>query len=380
MVTILVVLDVSYEFLNYKGEVEMVDINLIKDITNAFGPSGFEDDVVKVIKEYGKDFNIESDSMNNVYARLKSNTGKKPVIMLDAHTDEVGFMVQHITSKGLLSILNLGGWVSNNVPAHIVKVKNSKGEFITGITTSKPPHFMNDEERARGKVDLESIFIDIGATSREEVTEVFGIQVGDPVAPDVTFQYNQKNDTLLGKAFDNRLGCVCIIETMEKLLGEELAVDVVGGFASQEEVGMRGAQVTSQVVKSDLAIVFEGSPADDLYFDEYEAQCSLKKGVQIRHMDQSYVSSPEYIKYAKSLADKSNIKYQSAVRRRGSTNAGKIHLSHKAVPVLVLGIPSRFVHTHYNFCALEDVNATVDLAVEVIKNFNEENLNKILKR
>ena len=358
----------------------MVDINLIRDITNAFGPSGFEDDVVKIIMEYSKDFHVENDCMNNVFSRLKTNTGKKPIIMLDAHSDEVGFIIQHINSKGLLSILNLGGWVGSNIPAHTVKIKNIKGEIITGITVSKPPHFMTDEEKAKDRIAMDSVFIDVGATSREEVTELFGINVGDPVMPDVTFRYNEKNGTLLGKAFDNRLGCVCIIETMKKLLSENLAVDVVGGFASQEEVGMRGAQVTSQVVKPDLAIVFEGSPADDIYFDEFEAQCAMKKGTQIRHMDQSYVSSPEFIKYAKSLADKNNIKYQSAVRRRGSTNAGKIHISHKAVPVLVLGIPSRFVHTHYNFCALEDVNSTVDLAAEVIKNFNENNLNKIFKR
>lgn len=358
----------------------MVDLNLIKDLTNAFGPSGFEDDVVKVIKEYTKDFDVESDSMNNVFARLKSNTGKKPVILLDAHSDEVGFIVQHINSKGLLSILNIGGWVSTNIPAHSVKVKNSRGELITGIITSKPPHFMNDAERANDKLDSDGMYIDIGATSREEVVEVFGIQVGDPVMPDVTFQHNEKNETLFGKAFDNRLGCVCIIETMKALISENLAVDVVGGFATQEEIGMRGAQITSQVVKPDLAIVFEGSPADDVYFNEFESQCALKKGTQIRHMDQSYITNPEYIKYAKALADKKGIKYQSAVRRRGSTNAGKIHLSHKAVPVLVLGIPSRYVHTHYNFCALEDVKATVDLAVEVIKNFNEESLNKIFKK
>ena len=358
----------------------MIDINLISDITNAFGPSGFEDDVVKVIKEYSKDFNVENDCMNNVFSKLKTNTGKKPVVMLDAHSDEVGFIVQHINSKGLISILNLGGWVGSNIPAHSVKIKNSRGEMITGITVSKPPHFMTDEERARNIIDMDSIFVDVGATGREEVTEVFGIKVGDPIMPDVTFQYNENNGTLFGKAFDNRLGCACIIETMKRLSGENLEVDVVGAFASQEEVGMRGAQVTSQVVKPDLAIVFEGSPANDLYFDEFEAQCAMKKGTQIRHMDQSYISSPEFIKYAEYLADKNNIKYQSAVRRRGSTNAVRIHVSHKAVPVLVLGIPSRFVHTHYNFCALEDVNSTVDLAVEVIKNFDEDSLNKIFKR
>lgn len=359
----------------------MANIDIIRDLSNAFGPSGFEDDVVKVIKHYCTDLNVTSDSMNNVFASLKSNTGKKPVVMLDAHSDEVGFIVQNINSKGLLGFVNVGGWVTSNIPAHTVKIKNYKGELITGIITSKPPHFMSDVERANDKLDPEYLYIDVGATSRNEVINDFGIQVGDPIMPDVAFEYNEKNAVLRGKAFDNRLGCHCIIETLNALKDvKDLQVDVVGGFASQEEVGMRGAQVTSQVIAPDLAIVFEGSPADDLYFDEFTAQCALKRGVQIRHMDQSYISNPEYIRYAKELAYARGIKCQDAVRRRGSTNAGKIHLAHKAVPVLVLGIPSRYIHTHYNFCAAEDIDSTVSLAVEVIKNFNEASINRIMKK
>ncbi len=359
----------------------MASIDIIRDLSNAFGPSGFEDDVVHVIKKYCSGLDVTSDAMHNVFARLKTNTGKKPVLMLDAHTDEVGFMVQYINSKGLIGFTNIGGWVTTNIPAHTVKIKNVEGELITGIITSKPPHFMNDAERASGKLDLHSIYIDVGATSREEVIKDFGIQVGDPVTPDVTFEYNKKNGTLLGKGFDNRLGCTCIIETLNALRNhKDLPVDVVGAFASQEEVGMRGARVTSQVVAPDFAIVFEGSPADDLYFDEFTAQCVMKKGVQIRHMDQSYISNPEFIRYAKKLANVGNIKHQHAVRRSGSTNAGKIHLAHKAVPVLVLGIPSRYIHTHYNFCAEEDIDAAVSLAVEVIKNLNENSIGRILRK
>lgn len=359
----------------------MANIDIIRDLSNAFGPSGFEDDVVDVIKKYCTDLDVENDSMNNVFARLKCNTGRKPVVMLDAHTDEVGFIVQYIHHNGLIGFVNLGGWVTSNIPAHAVKIKNAKGRLITGIIASKPPHFMNDAERALDKLDVESLTIDVGAINRDEVINDFGIQVGDPVAPDVTFEYNEKNGILRGKAFDNRLGCACIIETLNSLKGiKDLPVDVVGGFASQEEVGMRGAQVTSQVIAPDLGIVFEGSPADDLYYDEFTAQCALKKGVQIRHMDQSYISSPVFINYAKEIANAKGIKYQDAVRRRGSTNAGKIHLSHKAVPVLVLGIPSRYIHSHYNYCALEDIDSAVKLAVEAIKNLNEDAINSIMKR
>ena len=213
------------------------------------------------------------------------------MFMLDAHTDECGFMVQNVEDNGLLSIITLGGFHMTSLPAHSVIVRNSKGEKIKGIITSKPVHFLTAAQKADNSLTIEELKVDVGASSRQEIEEDYGIHVGDPIMPDVTFSYDEKHGICSGKAFDNRLGCVCIIETMKALMKEteSLAVDVVGAFASQEEVGMRGATVTAQQVKPDLAIVFEGSPADDFYYRTGVAQGCLKKGVQIRHMDNSYV-------------------------------------------------------------------------------------------
>lgn len=357
----------------------MVNIKAIEELSNAFGPSGFEDDVVKVIEKYSTGLDIEVDSMNNVYSRLKDNSGNKPIVMLDCHLDEVGFMVQAITPKGLISFLPLGGWVTTNIPAHPVLIQNSKGEFIKGITTSRPPHFVNEADRDK-KLVLDDIYIDVGASSREEVLNNFSIEPGNAVVPDVGFWYNRQNGTMLGKAFDNRMGCLCVIEVMQRLKEEKMNVDVIGAYAAQEEVGTRGAEVTARMVKPDLAIVFEGSPADDIYYDEFTAQGCLKKGTQIRHLDSSMVSNPHFIKFAKEIAKEKNISYQSAVRSRGGTNAGKIHISNKGVPTLVLGIPARYAHTHYCYSSEFDINATVDLAVEVIKNLTNDKIKELLKQ
>ena len=224
--------------------------------------------------------------------------------------------------------------------------------------------------------------MDVGASSREEVTEVYGIRPGDPIMPDVSFEYHKENGILYGKAFDNRLGCVSIIDTMQALRDEadQLAVEVVGAFAAQEEVGMRGATVTTQVVKQDLAILFEGSPSDDFFFSATQAQGRMKNGVQIRRMDKSYISNPVFMEYAMELAGKFGIRYQEAVRRGGSTNAGRISLIGKAVPVLVLGVPSRYVHSHYNFCAKDDLEAATELAAQVIKGLDGERIRHILRQ
>lgn len=358
----------------------MADLKLIEEITNAFGPSGFEEEVCKVIKKFTEGFDVSNDAMCNVYMKRKDFSGKKPVILLDAHTDECGFMVQSIRDNGLLNIVALGGIHLTNIPAHSVIVRNNKGKKIKGIVTSKPVHFLKANERGCD-LDIEDLAVDVGASSKEEVLNVYGIHPGDPIMPDVTFEYHEEQKICYGKAFDNRLGCTCIIETMKALAHDkDLAVDVVGGFAAQEEVGTRGATVTSQIVKPDLAIVFEGSPADDFYYGETLSQGALKKGVQIRRMDVSYISNPVFAEYAHEIGDEKGIKYQDAVRRGGGTNAGKISLESKAVPVLVLGIPSRYVHTHYNFCAMEDIDAAVNMATEVIRGLNEERIHKILRK
>lgn len=354
----------------------MANLKLTADITNAFGPSGYEHDVVDVIKKYTGNFDVTVDPMCNVFAHLKTEKPGKPIVMLDAHSDEVGFMIQSIKANGQMTFVNIGGWVETNIPAHQVVIKNSKGEYIKGLTTSKPPHFMTPGERAK-KLELEDILIDVGASSYDEVVKVFGIQPGDPVSPDVTCYYEEKNDVFMSKAFDNRIGCQCIIETLENVKDKSLAVTPVGAFASQEEVGCRGAKVTAQVVQPDFAIVFEGSPADDTCADPYTAQCVMKKGVQIRFNDGGMVSHPGFIKYAKKIAEEKGIKYQVAVRRSGSTDGSVIHTTGKAVPCLVLGIPSRYAHTHYCYLAKEDLEATIALATAIVESMNADTIKEI---
>lgn len=346
-------------------------IGLIRDLSNAYGAPGYEDEVLQVVKKYKGNMNYKRDKMMNSYLSYGERDKNKPTIMLDGHLDEVAFMVQFIDAKGLIKFIPLGGWVVDNIAAQLVMVKNKDGKYIKGIVTSKPPHFMSQEERNR-KLEIEILSIDIGATSREEVINDFKIEVGAPIVPFVEFEYNEMNGTMLGKAFDNRLGCASAIETMKRLEDVKLNVNIIAALATQEEVGTRGAYVTSNTVKPDLAIVFEGSPADDTFTDQYHTQCGLNQGPQIRYRDSSYVSNHRFISFAREIAEKNNIPYQNAVRSSGGTNAGKIHLSNEGVPVLVLGIPVRYVHTHHCFSKLNDFENTVKLAVEIIKNMNNE--------
>lgn len=342
-------------------------LQMIAAISNANGVSGFEDDVVAAILPYAEQVGeTKVDRMRNVFIRRKENTGSRPVVQLDAHSDEVGFMVQAICPNGTLRIIPIGGWVSHNIPAHKVWVRNRYGKYIPGLTASKPPHFMTEQER-KAPLDIKDITVDVGAVSREEAIEVYGIRIGEPVAPDVTFTYSEETDLMVGKSFDCRLGCAAILKTMHELAGEELAVDVVGACASQEEVGVRGATVTAQVIQPDLAIVFEGCPADDTCVEPYMVQTAIKRGPMLRHIDARMITNPRYQRYALDLAEKLGIPVQDAVRAAGSTNGAAIHLTGRGVPVIVIGVPVRYAHTHYGVSAYADFDNAVKLACEILK-------------
>ena len=171
-----------------------------------------------------------------------------------------------------------------------------------------------------------------------------------------------------------RLGCAAILKTMHTLAGQELNVDIVGACAAQEEVGVRGATVTAQVIKPDIAIVFEGCPADDTCVESYMVQTAIKRGPMLRHIDARMITNPHYQRYALDLAEKLGIPVQDSVRSSGSTNGAAIHLTEKAVPVIVIGVPVRYAHTHYGISAYADFDNAVKLACEILKRLDEEQI------
>lgn len=347
-------------------------LEFIEALSDANGISGFEDQVLKVIRNYVGDlFELKEDKMRNMVVYSKTHDEKKPTFMLDGHSDEVGFMVQSIQANGLIKFLAIGGWFSQNVNAHKVRVRNSEGEYITGIVASKPPHFMTDAERTK-IVQIEDMLIDVGSTSYEETVNLFKIEPGAPIVPDVKFEYNALSDIMIGKAFDNRLGCALVIEVMKALEGQNLPFNVAGAISSQEEIGTRGSVLTSRTINPQLAIVFEGTPADDSHRGKYERQGAVKGGTQIRHRDNSMIGNPRFIQYARSIAKDKGYKFQDAIRKGGGTDAGKIHLNENGVPTLVFGVPTRYAHTHFGISSYEDFNTTVNFAVDVIRQMTLE--------
>ncbi|HAA59150.1 MAG TPA: glutamyl aminopeptidase [Myxococcales bacterium] len=349
-------------------------IDLLKRLTEAHGAPGHETELRSIFRqELGE---CVSDNIGNL-VHTQKGSDDNPRVMITGHMDEVAFMVQSITADGLIRFVNLGGWWGHVLLAQRVYIQTRSGQKILGVITSKPPHFLAPEERKK-VLTLDKMLIDVGATSAQDLHENYGIRVGDPIVPDSNFQQLHDPDMLLCKAFDNRCGVGLTIEVTQRLREEGHPNTVFATATVQEEVGTRGAQVAARQVKPDVAIVMEGTPADDLPGNpKNERQGVVGNGIQLRAMDPTAISNPRLVQLVVETAEEHNIKHQVAVRRGGGTDAKVIHLSNQGIPTIVLGVPARYIHTHNSIIHIDDYLSGLQLATEVIKRLDAETVAKL---
>lgn len=350
----------------------MKTLALIEALSNANGISGFEKDVISAAKPFiSSDVEVTTDVMNNCFLTPHKNDDSKPLVLLDGHLDELGLMVQAITSTGLLRVIAIGSWDIKNLLAQKMRLITDDGTVIKGIIASKPVHFMKEGEANKMPV-IEDILVDVGCSTREEAIGL-GIRIGMALVPDVTFENLPAQQVMMGKAFDNRLGCCLVIDTINSVM-ESPTHNVLGVMSTQEEIGGRGAAVAGNLKQADLAIIFEGSPADDTFVGLDEAQGVIGRGVQIRHADRTMISHPGLTALAIKLAKEKGIAYQETVRRGGGTNGAVYHTKGKGIPCVVLGIPVRYVHAHYGIAKESDYHAAKALALAIINHVTENGL------
>jgi len=349
------------------GAYIMKDIKMISELALAFGPPGFEDDVVEIAQKYvPSGYQTRKDSMLNLFIE-KEHVPNRPTILLDAHSDEIGLMVQAIKSDGTLTFTTMGGWVPASLYAQKMVIKNKEGQFVSGVIVAMMHHFGGG---ANTQPTIETMTIDVGASSKQEVIDDYKINIGCPVAPASEFEH--RGDIMISKAFDCRIGCAAVLGTLDKINNLNLDVNVTGVLTSQEEGGMRGAKVAINQVKPQVAICFEGAPADDTLVAPYMVQTALGKGPMLRHVDRAMLTNPRFMRFALDIAKEKNIPVQEAVRTGGGTNGAVFHLSHDGIPTIVIGCPVRYAHSHNSIASVRDYENAVALAVEVVKALNSE--------
>ncbi|MEE8142217.1 MAG: M42 family metallopeptidase [Planctomycetota bacterium] len=322
---------------------------LLQRLATAAGPPGAEEEVRAIVREALREVGeIRYDRLGSILCERRGSSAT-PRVVLDGHMDEVGFMVQSISSEGRLAFVALGGWWGHVLLGQRVDVMSERGGKIPGVIGCKPPHFLSPEER-RQVLAVDQMYIDVGGSDREEVLEL-GIQVGDPVVPHTEFCELATPGLLSCKAFDDRVGVGLMCEALLGL--KDHPNTVIGVGAVQEEVGCRGAGTATEISRPDVAIILEGTPADDLPGIS-ERQGVLGGGPQIRFVDPTAISNRRLLRFVESVARRLEIPVQLAVRQSGGTDARSIHIYGSGVPTVVIGIPARYIHTHVSLIQWRD--------------------------
>lgn len=351
-------------------------LQMLKDLTDAKGIPGNEREPREVMKNYISAYadEVTTDGLGSLIAK---KTGKEggPKIMVAGHLDEVGFMITQIDDKGFLRFQTVGGWWSQVMLAQRVTIVTNKGD-VTGVIGSKPPHILPPEARKK-PVDIKDMFIDIGASSREEAME-FGVRPGDQAVPYFDFTVMNNEKMLLAKAWDNRIGCAIAIDVLKGLKDADHPNVVYGVGTIQEEVGLRGARTSSHAIQPDIGFgVDVGIAGDTPGISDKEASSKMGEGPQIILYDASMVSHKGLRDFVTGVADEMNIPYQFDAIAGGGTDSGAIHMTANGVPALSITIATRYIHSHAAMLHRDDYENAVKLITEVIKRLDEDTVKAI---
>ncbi len=343
---------------------------LLKEITEAAGVPGYESDVRAVMRRYLEDVAvIEQDKMGSLIGKHVGDS-EQPRVMLVGHMDEIGFMVRLITKEGFVKFQPLGGWWDQVLLGHRVVIKTANGD-VTGVLGAKPPHLLGDEERKK-IVEKKDMYIDVGACSEEEVREM-GVRPGDPIIPASEFTPMANPRFYLSKAFDNRVGCALAVQALRQLVndGHPNAIYAVGSV--QEEVGLRGAKTSAYVIDPDVAIILEVDIAGDVPgIKPEETAIKMRGGPTLLVFDARMIPNLKLRDLVITTAEELGVPLQLSAMAAGGTDGGLIHIHNEGVPTVVIGVPTRHIHSHNAVLCRDDYDQALKLVAALVKKLDAE--------
>ena len=340
----------------------------LKNLSNISGVSGDEGAVRKYIVNAIRPHvdEVRVDTIGNVLARKKARGTSKLRVMLDAHMDEVGFLIIGANDDGTLKFRAIGGIDPRILPAKVLLVGPDR---LPGIIGTPPIHLAHGDRTIK---QIDQLSIDIGATSKDEALSA--VKIGQAAA--FATEYRALGRAAYGKAFDDRAGCAVLIELLR---GPRLPIEILAAFTVQEEVGLRGATVAAHALDPDAAIAIDATPANDLP-PTIEADVSpntrLGDGPAIYVMTRRDLSDPRLVKHLMTVAENQAIPYQIRQPGGGGTNAGGIIPARSGVPTVSVSVPARYIHSPASIVHLSDVRHTVKLIRESVARLTPE----VLKR
>ncbi len=331
----------------------------LKTLCAINGTSGREDAVREKILEMidGKCDECKVDPMGNIIAFKKGKKERKQKLMLDAHMDEVGFMITGYTEDGMLRFQTVGGIIPTVIIGRSVSVGDNG---YIGVIGTKPIHLQSQDER-NTVVPADKLYFDIGAENKEEAMKY--VELGD-AAYFVSDYVEFGNDMVKAKAIDDRIGCAVMIE----LLQGELEYDTWFSFSVQEEIGCRGAAATAYTVCPDVAVCIEGTTAGDVAGVTGDKKvCTVGGGAVVSFMDGGTIYDRKLYQETRALADTLGIPNQTKTMVAGGNNSGKIHVAAGGIRTVAVSVPTRYIHSPSCVAKKSDMQAVYDL-VEALVN------------
>ncbi len=335
---------------------------MLKDLCLINGTSGDEgrvrDYIITQIKDYCE---YTVDNMGSIIAFKKGKKTPAKKISINAHMDEVGFIVTGITDDGYLRFASVGGIDSRVCLDRIVSVgKNS----VIGVIGDKAFHLLSSDEKDNCP-GFDDLLIDIGATSKDEAEKY--VTLGD-------FAYFESdyaefgNGYIKAKALDDRIGCMLMIE----LIQNELEYDTTFCFNVQEEVGLRGSKCTAFAVDADIAVVLESTTAADLNgVSGADRVCVLGDGPVISFMDNRTIYDRELFELGFAVAKQNDIPVQTKTAVAGGNDAGAIQTSGDGVRVMAISLPTRYIHSGASVVKSSDIDDTRRLLKELLPKLSD---------
>ena len=321
-------------------------MELLKELSMFYAPSGHEKGISQFIKEHISNFadDIYTDNMGNLIAH-KKGIGKR--IMFAAHMDEIGIVVTYVDDNGYLRFSDVGGLYTKYLSGRRVAFENG----TEGTVFSEPK---NDKNA------LSKMYIDIGAKNREEAEKF--VNVGDMAV--FCGNFTEQNGVIIGKALDNRAGCFALIESIKRVKSNN---DLYFVFTSQEEVGLRGARTAAYRIEPDIAIAVDVTDCGDTPKSDKVA-VKMGEGAAIKVMDYSVICDSDVRKTLACLSESKGIKHQFEVMTEGGTDAGVIHFSRGGVKTGGISIPTRYIHSPSEMVSKEDLESVIALVTAFAEN------------
>lgn len=344
---------------------ESPESEFLEELLVTPSPTGFESAGQKVWKNYVEEYadEVQTDTYGSAVAKL--NTSFDVItVMIEAHCDEIGMIVQHITDDGYVFINKLGGSDSTIARAKRVFIHSRNG-IVSGVVGNTAIHLQDKKNGGGKQPEWKDIYVDIGAKSREEALKM--VQIGDPITYTDDYEY-LSDDIITGRALDNRIGGFVIARVLQNLQQrrEELNVNVMALNSVQEEVGGYGARMMSYRLEPDMAIVTDVTHATDTpgIDNKQHGLIKLRKGPVLQHGGANH---PKIVDFLEKVSDNKEIEVQhEATSVRTGTDTDSIFYQKTGIASALISLPLRYMHSPVEMASMKDVNALINLMTESV--------------